>query len=304
MDVTIAICTWNRCQSLDRTLETVRRLEVPASLDWELVVVDNGSTDATQEVIRRHAEVLPIRSFVEPVRGVANARNCAVRHARAEWMVWTDDDTVVEPGWLVAYLAAFREHPDAGFFGGAIIPDFEIDPPRWVVEAMPRLFGVLAVRQFGDEPLVFESGDLPYGANFAARTELLRKHPFDPRIGRHGEGLLSGEESMVLEAILAEGHPGWWVPTARVQHMIPAARLTTRYVRAAAYGLGQTDEILGLSPLRTASRTRIRLEALESEVRWRILGWTRPPERWVKHLMRSSYLWGRLAGGRRPGAVP
>ena len=304
MDVTIAICTWNRCRSLARTLETVRRVERPASLRFEVVVVDNGSTDATQEVIRRHAETLPIRSFIEPVRGVSNARNCAVRHARAEWMVWTDDDTMVEPGWLVAYLAAIREHPDAGFFGGAILPHFEIDPPRWVIEAMPRLHGVLAVRQFGDEPFLFESGDLPYGANFAARTELLRRHPCDPRIGRHGVGLLSGEESMVLEAILAEGHPGWWVPTARVHHVIQASRLTARYVRAAAYGLGQTDEILGLRPLGTTSRNRIRLEALESEARWRLLGWARPSERWVRHLMRSSYLWGRLAGGRRPGAVP
>jgi glycosyltransferase involved in cell wall biosynthesis len=304
MDVTIAICTWNRARSLDRTLETVCALERPAELQFEVVVVDNGSTDATPEVIRRHAERLPIRAALEPIQGVSHARNCAVRHARAEWMVWTDDDTLVESDWLVAYLAAFEAHPEAGFFGGPILPHFEIDPPRWVVEAMPRLASVFSMRQLGDEPFAFETGDLPYGANFAARTELLRTHPFDPRIGRHAGGLLSGEESTVLEAILAEGHAGWWVPTARVHHVIPAARLTARYVRAAAYGLGQTDEILGLRPLPTASRSRIRLQALESEARWRILGWARPSERWVKHLMRSSYLWGRLAGDRRPGAVP
>jgi glycosyltransferase involved in cell wall biosynthesis len=304
VDVTLAICTWNRCTSLDRTLEHVRRLERPASLRFEVVVVDNGSTDATPAVVRRHADALPIRYVVEPTRGVSNARNRAVREARGEWIAWTDDDILLEPDWLVAYLAAFRAHPEAGFFGGPILPHFEVDPPRWVVEALPRLGGVFSLRLLGDAPFAFDAGELPYGANFATRAELLRRYPCDPRIGRRGKSLLSGEESVVLEAMLADGHAGWWVPEARVHHVIPAERLTPRYVRAVAYGLGQTDEILGLRPGLAASRRRMRLEALESEARWRMLRFARPPERWVRHLLRSSYLWGRLAGDRRPGAVP
>ena len=304
MDVTVAICTWNRCQRLDRTLGQLHRLELPAGLRWEVVVVDNGSTDATQAVIQRHAAALPIRGVLEPARGISNARNCAVRHARGEWIVWTDDDVLVEPGWLAAYLAAIPAHPGAGFFGGPIFPQFEVAPPRWVVEALPRLRGVYSLRLLGDAPFAFDASELPYGANFAARAELHRRYPYDPRIGRRGSSLLSGEESAVLEAMLAGGHPGWWVPGARVHHVIPAERLTARHVRAVAYGLGQTDEVLGLRPLASASRSRIRLQALESEARWRILGWGRPPERWVRHLIKSSYLWGRLAGEPGPGAVP
>src|SRR4051794_35896246 len=103
MNVTVAICTWNRAGLLDQTLSEMGRLRIPSGLEWELIVVNNNCTDPTDEVIARHTGRLPIRRVSEPRPGQSNARNAAVRVARGDYIVWTDDDVLVDPLWLAAY---------------------------------------------------------------------------------------------------------------------------------------------------------------------------------------------------------
>src|SRR5947207_180454 len=102
MRVTVAICTFNRAESLRRTLESVAALHLPEALDWEVVVVNNNSTDHTDSVIESFKERLPIRREFEPQPGASNARNRAVYVAKGDYFVWTDDDVVVDNGWLAA----------------------------------------------------------------------------------------------------------------------------------------------------------------------------------------------------------
>ena len=130
MELSIAICTWNRAELLDRTLDTFEKLELPAGLDWELLVVNNGSSDDTDEVIARRGRHLPLRRLCEPRPGLSHARNLAATEARGELVVWTDDDVSVDPHWAAAYWSAARRYPEASFFGGTIDPWFESDPPN------------------------------------------------------------------------------------------------------------------------------------------------------------------------------
>jgi glycosyltransferase involved in cell wall biosynthesis len=95
MVITVAICTWNRAALLDQTLAEMRNLRVPKGVDWELLVVNNNCIDDTDEVIAKHADKLPLRGLVEPKPGHSNARNRAMREARGEDVVWTDDDVRV-----------------------------------------------------------------------------------------------------------------------------------------------------------------------------------------------------------------
>src|SRR6187455_3042172 len=94
LDVTVAICTWNRRTLLESTLESLERMKVSPSTRWELVLVDNGSTDGTAEVVANwiSRRTLPLRYVHESVLGLSNARNRAITEARAEWLLFTDDD--------------------------------------------------------------------------------------------------------------------------------------------------------------------------------------------------------------------
>src|SRR5947207_1258016 len=122
MLITVAICTFNRAESLRRTLDSLVGMRLPEKLDWEVVVVNNNCTDSTDEVISVFAERLPIRRTFEPQQGHTMARNRAVKEARGEYIVWTDDDVIVAREWLAAYAEAFHQWPEAAVFGGPIIP--------------------------------------------------------------------------------------------------------------------------------------------------------------------------------------
>src|SRR5438067_12204351 len=134
MLVTVAICTYNRAESLRRALQSLTRMKLEPNLAWELVVVNNNCTDNTEQVIAAFADKLPLRRVFQPVQGLSHARNCAVDAARGRYIVWTDDDVVVEESWLTAYRQAFAHWPDGAVFGGAIIPTFESPAVPWVVE--------------------------------------------------------------------------------------------------------------------------------------------------------------------------
>ncbi len=142
MLLTVAVCTWKRARRLDTILQNIYKLETPKDADWELLVINNNCTDDTDDVLSRHADHLPLRRLSEEKLGHCNARNCAIDGARGELIVWTDDDVLVDPQWLVAYAGAARSNPKASFFGGPIAPWFPVDPPAWV-QANPNVFRVL-----------------------------------------------------------------------------------------------------------------------------------------------------------------
>jgi glucosyl-dolichyl phosphate glucuronosyltransferase len=101
MLITVAICTLNRAESLRRTLESLAAMRVPGELDWELVIINNGCTDHTDDVIKTFAGRLPIQREFEPQHGHSRARNHAVDIAKGDYIVWTDDDVIVDPRDLV-----------------------------------------------------------------------------------------------------------------------------------------------------------------------------------------------------------
>jgi glycosyltransferase involved in cell wall biosynthesis len=230
MKVTVAICTWNRANLLDQTLTQMRHLRIPAGVEWELVVVNNNCTDDTDTVLARHSGSLPLRRLVELKQGHSNARNKAVDEATGELLLWTDDDVLVDPLWLTHFVNAAHDFPEAAFFGGTVDPWFERHPPPWVTRHLDELGVCYAIRQFGLQVCPLREGELPFGANMAFRTHVLRKYPFDPTLGRIGKGMLGGDETTVLNAMLRDGHSGVWVGAARVHHFIPMSRLTLGYV--------------------------------------------------------------------------
>jgi len=194
--------------------------------------VANACTDTTDSVLAEFRNRLPLRTVCEAAPGLSHARNHAVRVATGEYMLWIDDDVFVEPDWMFEYVAAFRQHPAAAFFGGPIEPLFEGTPPRWILESLIEIGSTFARRELGDRPLRLAKHTLPYGANFAVKTAVQKDYSYDPRLGQRPGCLALGEETDVLFAMLTGGHTGWWVPRARVRHFIPAYRQSWSHVKS------------------------------------------------------------------------
>lgn len=277
----------------------MRTLVIPGGVDWELLIVNNNCTDSTDEVITRYSEFLPMRRFFEAKPGQSNARNCAIQHARGDYIVWTDDDVLVNRQWLAAYHEAFQHWPEAAVFGGLIEPWFEQTPPEWLRQVLPQVANAYAVRDFGTEPqpLSSEKRVVPFGANFAVRTKEQAEHLYDANRGLRPGSSMRGDESAVINAILDEGGQGWWVPNASVRHYIPPERQTIRYLRSFFFGIANggtlnTSELakngwFGKPPWLWRA-------AVEAEIKYR---WRRrfgKPTDWITDLQKASSYWGML----------
>ena len=313
MLVTVAICTWNRAALLRATLEQMTRLEVPAGLNWELVVVNNNCSDETDTVLRAFADSLPIRRLYEPRLGLSHARNTAVREAVGEYIIWTDDDVLVDEQWLAEYHNAFKRYPEAAVFGGPIAPLFPTPPPEWLRRAWPQISRYYAIRDCpnggsggsGAGPRPIAPNYIPYGANLSLRMDVQARYPYDPRLGRRGSRLFSGEEWAVVTAILKEGGTGWWIPRAFVRHYLPRERLTAKHLRGVIRRHGEIRARRAASESQSAQllRRRLRLWAktLKAELRYRMHRVISPPDVWIRHLIDASFLRGRLFGySKRP----
>lgn len=301
MSVTVAVCTLDRPRLLRGALESLAETDVPGDLAWEVLVVDNGGAPGTAAAVEALEGRLPLRRVREPELGLSHARNRSLRECRTRWIAWIDDDVRVDRGWLAAYARAFERRPDAAFFGGPIRPVFEGRPPGWLEEAFGALPAVRAAygeRRPGGEPR--EIGDrelLPYGGNFAVRAAVLPDDPFDPRLGRRGDGLEGGEELDVLGRLLDRGHAGRWVPEAGLEHVVPARRQTVDHLRRYFRAQGRVQDPLPedrpvprlFGKPRWALRTRI-----EEGAKYLLLRPIASPGRWVRHLIEASFAAGAL----------
>lgn len=207
-------------------------MNVPDGLVWELVIVDNGSTDRTCDVVESFKSKLPIRAIIEENPGQSNARNAGIREAVGKYIVWTDDDVLVDPNWLLSYVAAVRQWPDAAVFGGRILPLLEGSSPKWFMENLDLLGGVVVSRDFGERilPLSLPEDRVPFGANYAIRAVEQRANLYDPSLGLKPGRSRRAEEVEVIKTILRAGATGYYIPDSIVRHVIPQTRQTRRYV--------------------------------------------------------------------------
>lgn len=253
LDISAVICTRNRAVPLSVQLESMTRLQIPPGTRWELLIVDNGSSDNTHDVVVDYACRLPVRCVREETAGLSNARNRGVAEARGRYICWTDDDVAIDENWLAAYAAAFKAHPEAALFGGAIIPRLEGPTPGWFARLQDRwpISDIVAARDFGPEemPLDFETNRVPWGANFAVRTADQRRFLYDPKLGVSPDQRRSGEETQMMFELLDSGANGWWVPASKVFHLYPVRRQSVAYFRDHFFAIGETkaylDDTLG-----------------------------------------------------------
>ncbi len=244
MKVSVVICTWNRATLLDETLTGMQQLRIPEGIEWELLVVDNNSTDHTRKVIAAHSGLLPIRSLFEQRVGKSFALNRALSEVTGELILWTDDDVLVGPQWLEEYVKAAHDWPEAAFFGGTIDPNFECEPPRWIRDYFV-VRGPYAVNQLGPEIRPLLPREAPLGANMAVRTKVAKQFPFNTNLGPYKREYLHAEDGELVLRMRESGCSGVWVGPAAVKHFISKSRLNRRNIWQWYRGHGRTLVIRG-----------------------------------------------------------
>jgi len=242
MKFSVIIATYNRADELPRTLESLKAQEV--NEPWEVIVVDNNSSDNTREVVEGVKSFpVPLRYVFEKEQGRSAALNAGIRAAQGEILAITDDDVRVDPHWLVNSERALGEL-NCDYVGGKALPIWSGKRPDWLPNRSGKHWGVIALLDYGPEPVEF--GDrVPLGVNMAFRREAFeRAGLWDNSIGRKAGTLLGQEVREWAQRARAAGLRGFYSPDLVVHHVIPEDRLTKKYFRRWFYWHGISRAIL------------------------------------------------------------
>ena len=236
--VTVIISTYNRCDSLVRAIRSVLEQD-PSTPAFEVVVVDNNSSDRTAEVLAAlQADDGRLRHVFEGRQGLSYARNRGIAEARAPILAFTDDDVRVAPNWIAEIVRTFERHPDADFVGGRVLPDWPSEPPGWLT---PANWSPLALQEY---PQTFRSHAgrqvCLVGASLAFRREVFdRIGLFAVEFQRVEDGIGSTEDHELLRRIWAQGGQGVYAPEILVTAEVQPDRMTKAYHRRWYRGHGR-----------------------------------------------------------------
>jgi glucosyl-dolichyl phosphate glucuronosyltransferase len=241
--LSIVICTYNRANYLAKALAGLDRLG-SAGMDWDAIVVDNGSRDSTWKVASEWAAVDPARRRVvaEPVQGLSRARNRGWRESSARFVAYLDDDAVPQPGWNTALAEEISlEDGNTGIIGGKIEPIWEVPRPAWLSD---RMVPFLSMLDCGETRRAFGKDEGVVGANMAiARAALEQTGGFDEQLGRRGTRLVSNEEAALQHRLTALGWRAIYRPDMIVLHHVPAERVQVGWFRRRFFWQGYSDRI-------------------------------------------------------------
>ncbi len=233
MDISVVLGTYNRATSLEATLDTFSSLLCPEGLTWELLVVDNNSTDSTREVVEEFAGTVafPVRYIFEKRQGRSAALNAGIAEAKGEILVFTDDDVLLHTDWLANLKRTFDDF-DCAAVAGRVVAQWNHPKPDWLV-----MEDHYAVTRFdlGDEPK--EIRVPPLGANSAFRKDVFGKYGlFRLDLGVRGsEHTITCDDTEFGERLIRGGEKIVYCPTAIVYHPVDPKRTTKKFFRSWYY---------------------------------------------------------------------
>ncbi len=251
VQISAAICTRDRADYLRKAVESLTEQSLDAA-NFEIIVVDNGSSDDTKQVVTEEfSSVSNLRYLYEPVPGLSRARNLAWQSAEGEYIVYLDDDAIANPNWMNGYLETFRAQ-DVAAVGGDVFPLWEAPRPDWLHD---RLLSMLSVYQLSETPTILSPDQAVAGCNVGYTVADLRAvGGFNESLGRTGKGLLSGEESLLREELEKRSRHTLYEPSLSVEHHVAPSRLNKSWFRRRAFDGGRSEARLtsiqagGLTP--------------------------------------------------------
>jgi glycosyltransferase involved in cell wall biosynthesis len=232
LDISVIICTYNRCDLLKQTIESVLSQDC-GQVRYELLIVDNHSSDETRQTCEALLADCHISAhyLFEPEQGVSFARNTGIRHAKAPILAFSDDDVCVSRNWIAGIKRAFDEHPEITGIGGKVLPLWQKEAPAWLTRQhwMP-----LALQDYGDAPLQIDASNplCLITANLALRREIFERIGlFSPTLQRVKNGIGSMEDHELHVRLWDAGYKEMYIPEILVGALVQPERLTKQYHR-------------------------------------------------------------------------
>jgi glycosyltransferase involved in cell wall biosynthesis len=211
---------------------------------YELIVVDNNSSDGTAAIVHRYVERgFPVRYVFERKQGVSYGRNAGIAAADAPFIAFTDDDVTVAEDWLAAICQAFEEHTDCGFVGGKVLPHWPVTPPEWLTQ---KHWGPLALLDYGMAQVIDANNrKCLITANMAARRGVLKTIGyFRPAFQKTAGSTCSIEDRELQERYWRSGGRCWFDPRIVVHAEVQRFRLERRYHRKWHFSHGELNALL------------------------------------------------------------
>jgi glycosyltransferase involved in cell wall biosynthesis len=246
LDLTVAIRTHNGEKLLPKLLELLKQQIETDDISWEVIVIDNNSTDCTAQIIAEYQfqwqEKYPLKYYFEPQQGAANARKRAIQEAKGALIGFLDDDNLPREDWVIQAYRFGKAHPEVGAYGGRIHAEFESNPP----ENFQDIAVYLAIVERGDRAFCFDRHKqrvLPPGAGIVISRRAWKEAVPDRLflLGPNGSSLSTkGEDMEFLSYIQNAGWEIWYNPDMHIDHTIPSWRMERDYLLSLAWGSGLT----------------------------------------------------------------
>lgn len=257
MQLSVIICTYNREKYLPGLLESIANNTLVYS-QYELIVVDNNSTDSTAELYKAFAANHPkfnARYVLETEQGLSHARNRGIQEAQGEVVVYVDDDATIPPQYLATYYNFFAQHPECMAAGGPILPHYETAEPQWMSHYTRQLLTAYLYK--GKQAKLFKRNEFPGGGNAAYRKCVFDTTGlFNTQLGRKGNALGSAEEKDIFDKMRSKKMKIFYLPDAILYHIIPQHKLEEPYFNQLTYLIGKSERerTLAISPRKYLTR--------------------------------------------------
>lgn len=305
--VSVIMSTYNRGDLLDDAVRSVLAQRGSPPPAFELIVVDNNSTDETRAIVGRFAaDDARVCYVFEGRQGLSHARTAGLRVARAPLVAFTDDDVRAEPDWVAGIVRAFHEYPEADVVGGRVLPAWPGPPPPWLTTAH---WAPLALVDYGDEPIAVTAARpiCLVGANLAFRREVFDLvGTFAADLQRVKDGIGSLEDHEFLLRLLRRGRTGVYDPRVVLHAEVQPHRLARAYHRRWHTGHGHFHALMRSEHMeQTRAGTLYGVPAhLYRQAAEDLLGWVtgtlaRHPARAFHHELRLRFFQGFFRTRRR-----
>jgi glycosyltransferase involved in cell wall biosynthesis len=238
--LTVLFATRNGEKVLSRTLNAYRRIK-QSDVSWKLVIVDNGSSDSTLEIIKSFQKDLPIEVYFEPIAGKNRALNRGLDAVEGQLVVLTDDDTFPSPSFLQAWARFIDTKSDYGLFGGSIIPIFETAPQSWLTADQHLCSIVFGARDLPEGPV--DPQEI-FGGNMAVRRSVFDNgFRFNENVGPSGfnPNYPMGSETEFCLRVASAGISCWFAKEPVVEHFVRSFQMTDSYLADRSYRCGRGE---------------------------------------------------------------
>lgn len=257
--LSVVICTRNRAELLSRALTSVVEQEFPRT-DYEILIVDNGSSDRTREVANQFQTRAVVRYLREERLGLCVARNTGWRAASGRYVAFFDDDAIASPRWLATAKDGFALTPSlVGAIGGPVRAIWEKSRPAWLAD---EILCSLTVIDWGPSDKLINdiAREWLVGANIVVPKALLAEvGGFHPWLDRVGDNLLSSGDIFLQKELMRRGYHCLYRPAMVIGHLVPASRLNQKWFFRRYYWQGISDAVMYLIEETPSPAERVRL---------------------------------------------